>query len=80
MMIQISEEKKEKLSEMCGKALRSMGKMMDCLEALDDECAWDEKEADDMPERDDMGMRGGGYSRYGMRRGGGRGMGRGGRY
>ena len=35
-MIQISEEKKEKLSEMCEKMLHYGGKMMQCLESLDE--------------------------------------------
>lgn len=36
-MIQISEEKREKMSEMCEKMLRYGGKLMQCLEGLEDE-------------------------------------------
>lgn len=35
-MIQISEEKKENLTEMCEKMLHYGGKMMQCLESLED--------------------------------------------
>lgn len=59
-MIQITEEKKEKLTEMCEKMLRYGGKMMQCLESLDEE---------------DMGMRGDEYDDdeyIGMRQGNGR--------
>lgn len=70
-MIQITEEKKEKLSELCNKVLRYGGKMMQCLESLDEE---DEEigmrqwEDDDYDE--DMGMRDGGTrGRMNMRRG-----------
>lgn len=73
-MIQISEEKKEQLSEMCEKMLKYGGKMMQCLESLeDDEMGMrDPYEDDEMGERDEMsrgsmGMRMG--RREGMRGG-----------
>ena len=57
-IIKISENKKEKLSDYAEKALKNMGKLMQCIEDLDEE-------DDDMGERmedwedDDMGERGG---------------------
>lgn len=71
-MIQITEEKKEQMSEMIDKAMHCMGKVMQCVDNLDEE---DEefgmREPDDYD--DDMGYRGGGRmgmrSRMGMRRG-----------
>lgn len=67
-MIQISEEKKEKLSEMCEKMLHYGGKIMQCLESLDEEGEQeygmrDEEEYDG----DDYRVRSG--MRSGMRRG-----------
>lgn len=69
-IIKITEHKKEKLSDYAEKALKNMGKLMQCIEDLD------EDDDDDMGERfedwdDDMGERGGGYSRNGGSRGGG---------
>lgn len=57
-MIQITEEKKEKLSEMCEKMLHYGGKMMQCLESLDDD-----REMGMRDEEDYYGHR------YGMRQG-----------
>jgi hypothetical protein len=57
-IIKITENKKEKLSDYAEKALKNMGKLMQCIEELDEE-------DDDMGERmedwedDDMGERGG---------------------
>ena len=57
-IIKITESKKEKLSDYAEKALKNMGKLMQCIEELDEE-------DDDMGERmedwedDDMGERGG---------------------
>lgn len=57
-IIKITENKKEKLSDYAEKALKNMGKLMQCIEDLDEE-------DDDMGERmedwedDDMGERGG---------------------
>ena len=57
-IIKITEHKKEKLSDYAEKALKNMGKLMQCIEDLDEE-------DDDMGERmedwedDDMGERGG---------------------
>ena len=70
-IIKITENKKEKLSDYAEKALKNMGKLMQCIEELDEE-------DDDMGERmedwedDDMGERGGyGGSYGGGSRGGG---------
>ena len=63
-IIKISENKKEKLSDYAEKALKNMGKLMQCIEDLDEE-------DDDMGERmedwedDDMGERGGYGGNYG---------------
>lgn len=73
-IIKITENKKEKLSKHVGKALKEMGRAMQCIEDLDED-----DDDDDMGERyddyydddDDMGERdnyGRGGSRY---RGGG---------
>lgn len=57
-IIKITENKKEKLSDYAEKALKNMGKLMQCIEDLDEE-------DDDMGERmedwedDDIGERGG---------------------
>lgn len=57
-IIKITEHKKEKFSDYAEKALKNMGKLMQCIEDLDEE-------DDDMGERmedwedDDMGERGG---------------------
>ena len=59
-MIQITEDKKEKMSEMCEKMLHYGGKIMQCLESLDEE---DYGKRDD-EDYDEYGRR----SRYGMRR------------
>lgn len=71
-MIEITESKKEKLTECTEKILRSAGKMMQYLEDLgdsnmdqrDDEDFYDD-DFEEMNHRDNMGMRGG----YGMRDG-----------
>ena len=63
-IIKITENKKEKLSDYAEKALKNMGKLMQCIEDLDEE-------DDDMGERmedwedDDMGERGGYGGNYG---------------
>jgi hypothetical protein len=63
-IIKITEHKKEKLSDYAEKALKNMGKLMQCIEDLDEE-------DDDMGERmedwedDDMGERGGYGGNYG---------------
>lgn len=73
-MIQISEDKKEQMSELCEKMLKYGGKMMQCLENLeeDDEEIGHrgyepERDYDDMGERSRMGYRRGvkGTGRYG---------------
>lgn len=63
-MIQITEEKKEKLSEMCDKMLHYGGKMMQCLESLDED--GEEMGMREYPDDEDMGYRRGG-GRMGMR-------------
>lgn len=63
-IIKITENKKEKLSDYAEKALKNMGKLMQCIEDLDDEDMGerydDDDDYDDMGERD--GYRGGGYN------------------
>lgn len=58
-MIQISEEKKEKMSEMCEKMLKYGGKLMQCIEDCDERTnlRWDDDD-EDYPR-----------SRFGLRRG-----------
>lgn len=51
MKIMITEEKKEKMSECTEKILRYAGKLMSCIERLDDE------DDDEYGERGSMGMR-----------------------
>ena len=62
-IIKITENKKEKLSDYAEKALKNMGKLMQCIEDLDDEDMGerydDDDDDDNMGERD--GYRGGGY-------------------
>lgn len=63
-VIRIEEAKKEKMSEHAEKALRHLGKLMTCLEGLD-EGGYGERDDDD--DDDEMeGMRD--YDGYGMRR------------
>ena len=70
MKITITEEKKDKLSEYTEKILRYAGKMMSCVESLDDDDEYGERGAGgsmgmrDDDDDDDMSMR-----RYGQRRG-----------
>ena len=63
-IIKITENKKEKLSDYAEKALKNMGKLMQCIEDLDDEDMGerydDDDDDDNMGERD--GYRGGGYN------------------
>ena len=64
-IIKITENKKEKLSDYAEKALKNMGKLMQCIEELDEEDddmgeRMEDWEDDDMGERD--GYRGGGYN------------------
>lgn len=63
-MIQISEEKKEKLTEMCEKMLHYGGKLMQCLDGLEEE----EEEGAGMGMRG--GMRGGSGGMRGSMRAG----------
>lgn len=63
-IIKITEHKRDKLSDYAEKALKNMGKLMQCIEDLDDEDMGerydDDDDDDDMGERD--GYRGGGYN------------------
>lgn len=61
-MIQISDDKRTKMSELCEKMLHAGGKLMQCLESLGDEPERDGRD-DDMDEEDEREERG--YSRYG---------------
>jgi hypothetical protein len=60
-LIEISEQKKEKLSEHIEKALHEMGKAMACVEQFGGE--YGQRDGSYGNRYDDMGMRG----RYGMR-------------
>ena len=64
-VIRIDESKKEKMSEHAEKALKHLGKLMTCIEDLD-EGGYGERDDDD-DDDDDMGMRGGYRGGYGMR-------------
>lgn len=66
MKITITEEKKEKLSECTEKILRYAGKLMSCIESLDEDDD-DDDDDDEYGERDDDG--GASMRRYGERRG-----------
>lgn len=74
-IIKITESKVDKLSEYAEKSLKSMGKLMQCIEELS-EGGMGERDDDDWEEDDDMGMREGyrggyrGGNRYGNREGG----------
>lgn len=70
-VIKIEESKKDKMSEYAEKALKSMGKLMQCIEDLgeDDMGERDDEDWDD----DDMGYREGMGERRYMRREGGMG-------
>lgn len=71
-VIKITEHKKEKLSDYAEKALKNMGKLMQCIEDLDEDDEMGER-FDDYDDDDEMGYRqGGGGSGYG---GGGGSMG-----
>lgn len=68
-IIKIEESKKEKMSDYAEKALKNMGKLMQCIEDLDDDDDMGERydddyDDDDMGERDDY--RQGGRYRDGM--------------
>lgn len=74
MRIVISEDKKDEMSELCEKMLHYGGKLMSCLENLDEDSMgermgmrgeWDDDDDDDMGMRGSYGNRGG----YGNRRG-----------
>lgn len=74
-IIKIEEAKKEKMSEHAEKALHHLGKLMTCLEGLDDGGYGERDDEDDDDEMEGMrgGYRGGGYGMrdydgYGMRR------------
>lgn len=56
-VIKITEHKKDKLSDYAEKMLRYGGKLMQCIEELDDEDMGERFEDDD--DDDDMGERGG---------------------
>lgn len=74
-IIKITEHKKDKLSDYAEKALKNMGKLMQCIEDLDDE-DMGERYDDDDDDDDDMGEREG--YRGGYRGGSGYGGGYGG--
>lgn len=63
-IIKITEHKRDKLSDYAEKALKNMGKLMQCIEDLDEDDMGerddDDDDDDDMGERD--GYRGGGYN------------------
>lgn len=63
-MIQITEEKKEKMSELCEKMLRIGGKLMQCLENMEDSSEMGMREPYEDDEYDDSR-----HDRMGMRRG-----------
>lgn len=71
-IIKITEHKRDKLSDYAEKALKNMGKLMQCIEDLDDDDMGerydDDDDDDDMGERD--GYRGGGYNGGGYNGGG----------
>lgn len=78
MRIVITESKKEKMSEYAEKMLRYGGKLMQCIDSLD-EGGYGNRDDDDneMDDDDDFGQRGGysgDRSSYGMRDGGSYGM------
>lgn len=76
MKIFITEDKKDEMSGLCEKMLHYGGKLMSCIEAMEEE-GYGERmgmRSDDWDDDDDdepMGMRGGYGTRggYGMRRG-----------
>ena len=78
MRIVITESKKEKMSEYAEKMLRYGGKLMQCIDSLDEGGYGNRDDDDDeMDDDDDFGQRGGysgGRSSYGMRDGGPYGM------
>lgn len=61
-IIKITESKKEKMSDYAEKMLRYGGKLMQCLEELDEGSMGerDDDDPDDWDEDDDMGYRNGG--------------------
>lgn len=59
-IIKIEESKKEKMSDYAEKALKNMGKLMQCIEDLDDDDDMGERYDDD----DDEGYRQGGGGGY----------------
>lgn len=70
-IIKITESKKDKMSDYAEKALRSMGKLMQCIEDLDEGSMGerDDDYDDDWDDDDDMGSRnGGGGGGMGQRR------------
>lgn len=58
-VIKITEHKKEKLSDYAEKALKNMGKLMQCIEDLDEEDDDMGERMEDWDDDDDMGERGG---------------------
>lgn len=71
-MIKITESKKEKMSDYAEKMLKYGGKLMQCLEDLDDGDMGD-RDDDDWDDDDDMGEREGGMGQRRYRREGGMG-------
>lgn len=72
----ITEEKKDKMSDLCKDMLRAGGKLMQCLEGLEEESmgsriGYREFDPDEIGYRDNMGYRDEVWSdpRMGMRRG-----------
>lgn len=69
MKIFITEDKKDEMSELCEKMLHYGGKLMSCLEALDEEDSMGMRGRmgmrDDYDDDDDMGMRRGRSRRTG---------------
>lgn len=73
MKIVITESKKEKMSEYAEKMLKYGGKLMQCIDSLEEGNYGNRDDDDDDWEDDDFGQRGGypsGRSNYGMRSGG----------
>lgn len=78
-MVEISENKVEKMSDYAEKMLKYGGKLMQCLEELSESSMGQREYDEDDEEEDEMGERGGYGSRggYGNRGGGGMGQRRG---
>ena len=61
-MIQITEDKKSEMSELCNKMLHYGGKLMNCIENMSDESGMGQRGGYGM--REDIGNRYGGGMRY----------------